>query len=124
MINQVQKFFYYSSWDASRTKKSKYNPNSGHSFELQNRSEYKQNPPSAEERSIYQPLNPQKMSDDVTSSTYQSLTHSTKQCTAPASPVPPKENAYQNLPCRSKHHPLKKTRELCFEEVVIKKRQS
>ena len=95
-----------------------------HSFELQNRGRYNQNPPSTEERSMYQPLNPQNVSDDVTSSTYQSLTHSTKQRTAPVPPIPSKENAYQNLPCRSKHHPLKKARELCFEEVVIKKRQS
>lgn len=96
------------------------------SFELlETRKEDNQSPPSADERSIYQPLRSQQPKD-VISSEYQSLTHSIKEHTTPRSQSPLKENMYQNLPCRSKHHPLTKTsrRELCFEEVVIKKRKS
>lgn len=100
-------------------------PNSN-SFELlETKNEYSpDSPPPADESNIYQPLSLQKRSEDATSSEYQSLTHNTKERATPRSPVPSKENEYQNLPRGSKHHPLSKQRELCFEDVVIKKRKS
>ena len=98
------------------------------SFELvETKREDDQSSLSAEGINIYQPLSLHTKTPedaDAMSSEYQSLTPSMKDHSAPEPPNPSKENAYQNLPCRSKRHALSKKRELIFEEVVIKKRKS